>query len=266
MSAALARWEAFLAQIAARHAAICAEAEEGSRAALAACDHDVTPLSHAWMAVNDRLMDLEQRIASTWHEKVEAVFEAEGLDRGLQLRELERGNDLAFELENRREITEQRSFALAARELHGRALRAQVDRSCGHCGVELPIPVTYRAINVSCRHCGTRVTFEPGTVARMAVASGSHALAWEAAMPEWIAMRRAERAIRLHRSPVPLALLKAHEHAQIAYWWKYFSTKAHFEPEVRDVSREVRARLQPWWTMATTEEAWRQAGDPRAAV
>jgi hypothetical protein len=243
VSAALARWEAFLSQIAARHAAICAEAEEGSQAALAACGNDVTPLAHAWMAVTDRLKELEQRIASTWHEKVEAVFEAEGLDRDLQLRELERGNDLAFELENRREASEQRSFARAARELHARALAEQVNRRCGHCGVDLPVPVTYRAVNVSCRHCGTLVTFEPGTLARMAVAAGSHAMAWEAAMPEWLAMRRAERALRLHRSPSPLALLKAQEHAQIAYWWKYFTAKAHFEPEVRDVAREVRARM-----------------------
>lgn len=266
MSAAIARWDAFLKQIADRHAAVCQEAEEGSKAALAACGYDFIPISHAWMAVTDRLKELERRIVDTWHEKVESVFEQEGVDRATQLRELRKGEDLAFELENRREASEMRTFAEGARAIHQRALATQVERNCGHCGVPLPIPVTYRAINVTCRHCGSIVTFEPGTLARTAIATGAHAMAWEAAYPEWLAMRRAERAIRYHRSPTPLAVLKAYEQAQIAYWFKYIGTKAHFEPELRDVAFEVRSRMQFWWTQMTSEEEWRKAGNPRATI
>ena len=266
MSAAAARWDGFLKQIADRHAAVCQEAEEGSKAALAACGHDFIPISHAWMAVNDRLKELERRIIDTWNEKVEAVFEQEGVDRGVQMRERRKGEDLAFDLENKREASEMRTFAAGARELHQRALVTQAERNCGHCGVPLAIPVTYRAINVTCTHCQSVVTFEPGTLARMAIASGGHALAWEAAYPEWLQMRRAERAIRDHRSPTPLAILKAYEQAQIAYWTKYIGTKAYFEPELRDVAHEVRSRMQFWWTQMTTEEEWRKAGNPQASV
>jgi hypothetical protein len=266
LSAAAARWSAFLQQIEGRHAAVCQEAIEGTRAALAATEYDFVPVSHAWMAVTDRLKELERRIIDTWHEKVEAVFEQEGVDQATLARERRRGEDLAFELENRREEAEMRSFAAGAREIHNRALATQAEHNCRQCGAPLPIPLTYYAVNVTCAHCRTVGTFEPGTLARMAIATGAHAMAWEGAYPEWLAMRRAERAVRDHRSPTPLSLLKAYEQAQIAYWFKYIGTRAHFEPALRDVPLEVRSRMQHWWTMMETEEEWRRAGSPRAQV
>jgi len=263
MSAAAQRWDAFLKQIGERHAAICQEAVDGSLAALAECGHDFIPISHAWMAVTDRLKELERRIIDTWNEKVEDVFEAEGVDRATQMRERRKGEDLAFELENKREEAELRTFAAGARELHQRALTTQPERNCVHCGAPLAVPVTYRAVNINCSHCRSVCTFEPGTLARTAIASGSHAMAWEAAHPEWLAMRNAERAIRDVRSPTPIGHLKAYERAQIAYWFKYIGTRAHFEPELHDVAHEVRSRMQFWWTSMESEEEWRKAGRPR---
>jgi hypothetical protein len=266
VSAASARWGAFLQQIADRHAAICAEAEEGTRAGLAATEYDFTPIAHAWMAVIDRLKELERRIVDTWHEKVSAVFEQEAADASTLARELQRGQDLAFELENRRESAEQRAFAAGARELHRRAAATQTEQRCRQCGAPLSVPVSFIAVNVQCQHCQTLGTFEPGTWARSAVASGGHAMAWEAAEGEWLAMRRAERAVHATRSPTPLALLKAYETAQIAYWTRYCSAKAAYAPELRNVPLEVRSRMQHWWTQMECEEEWRRAGSPRAKV
>jgi hypothetical protein len=266
MSAASARWSAFLQQIGERHAAVCAEAEEGTRAGLAATDYDFVPISHAWAAVNDRLKELERRILDTWNEKVEAVFEQEGVDAVAIARERQRGEDLAFELENRREASEMRAFAAGAREIHRRAASTQTEHRCRQCGAPLAIPLVCVAVNIACQHCRTVCTFEPGTLARMAIATGAHAMAWEAAHAEWLAMRRAERAIRDARSPTPLPLLKAYEQAQLAYWFKYIGTKAQYVPELRDVPLEVRSRMQFWWTQMESEEEWRRAGSPRAPV
>lgn len=266
MSAAKIRWEAFLKQIEDRHAAICDEARSGSKAAFAQLGTDTTPISHAWMAVRDRLLELESRIIDTWNQKVEAVFEAEGVDRPTQMSERRRGEDLKFELENRREAAELGTFADVAREMHKRALETQPERNCVHCGAPLSIPVTYRAMNLTCPHCRSVVTFEPGSLARIAMATGSHAMAWEASHPEWLAMRVAERRIRDHRSPTPLAVLKGYEQAQIAYWFKYIGSRAHFEPELRDVPMEVRSRMGFWWTQMESEEEWRKAGSPRAPL
>lgn len=261
--AAAQRWAAFLKQIDERHAAVCQEAIEGSRAALAECGHDFIPISHAWMAVTNRLKELERRPIDTWNEKVGDAFDAEGVPHAAQMQERRKGEDLAFVLENRREEAEMLVFAEGARELHRRALATQPERNCTHCGAPLAIPVTYRAINVTCSHCRSVVTFEPGTLARTAIASGAHAMAWQNAHAEWLAMRNAERAIRDVRSPTPIGHLKAYERAQIAYWFKYIGTRAHFEPELRDIAFEVRSRMGFFWTQMDTEEEWRRAGSPR---
>lgn len=266
MSGAAQRWAAFLKQIEDRHAAVCAEAVEGSKAAVAVLGADVTPIAHAWMAVTDRLHELERRILDTWDEKVCDVFEAEGAPPDVQARERRKGEDLAFELENRRDRAEMLASAEGARELHRRALAAEPARACVRCGAPLDVPPTYRAVNLTCPHCHSLVTFEPGTLARAALASGSHALAREAAHPEWLAMRHAERAIRDVRSPTPLGLLKAYERAQIAYWFKYVGARAHLEPELRDLPLEVRSRMHHWWTSAESEEEWRRAGSPREPI
>lgn len=102
---------------------------------------------------------------------------------------------------------------------------------------------------------------------RSVVAWGAHALASEAAHREWLAMRAAERATRAVRSPCPLALLKAYEHAQIAYWKTYVSVRAELEPEMRDVALEVRSRMDAWYRLNAEHEAeWVRAGRPRERV
>jgi hypothetical protein len=264
---ALQRWEGFLKQIADRHASVCQEARDGAKEALAAADHDPTPVAHAWAAVTNRLIELERKIIDTWNEKVDDTFEAEGFDPKRRAAEREKGATLAWELENQRQAVEMGVFAWGAREMHAKALAQQPERNCPHCGAPLNVPVSYRSLNLTCAHCRTVVTFEPGALARIAVAFGAHALAWEAAQAEWLGMRTTERRVRDTRPPVPLALLKDHERAQIAYWFKYMKARAHFEPELRDVAYEVRCRMEHWYTMsAEHEEEWVRAGRPKEPI
>lgn len=259
------RWQGFLGQIRDRHELVREEASVAARDALRESGYDVTPIGVAWMGVDDRLLELERRIIDTWHEKVESVFESEGYRRPALDVERRKGEDLAFFLENARQSASMHVFADGAREIHGRALASQPERKCPTCTAPLDVPVVYRALNLRCAHCGAVSTFEPGTLARTAIAFGAHALSWVAAESEWHAMRDAERRVRDQRSPVALALLKAHEQAQLAYWFKYFATKAQLEPALSDVAREVRARMEWWYTSsAEHEEEWRAAGRPRA--
>lgn len=259
------RWQGFLTQIHDRHTLVREEAAAAARDALRESGYDVTPIGVAWQGVNDRLMELERRIIDTWHEKVESAFEAEGYPRPALDIERRKGEDIAFILENARQSTEMHVFADGAREIHARAAAAQHERNCPTCTAPLDVPVVYRALNLRCTHCGAVATFEPGTLARTAIAFGAHALAWVSAETEWNAMRESERRVRERRPPVPLALLKTHEQTQLAYWFKYFTTKAEFEPALSDVAREVRARMEWWYTSsAEHEEEWRAAGRPRA--
>lgn len=206
---AVARWDAFLAQIEQRHRDVRAELEATAHAAT-----DATALSHHWMAIENRLQDLETKIIDTWHEKVDDALSAEGLDTAPFYA---KGEALRHALDDARE------------ELHVRAFAA---------------------------------------LARRTGAANPHAVAQEAATPEWRAMRVAERAMHAQRPPYSLASLKAYERAQIAYWFKYLGVRAHFEPVLaRDPAREVRDRMEQWYAMfADQEQAWVAAGRPRESL
>jgi hypothetical protein len=263
---ALERWSAFLAQIEERHRALLGEAVGAAREALPMCNYDPIPIGTAWTTVTHRLSELERRIGDTWSEKVEAAFDAEEAPVDLQMVQLQRGRDLAFELENRREFAEAELYSSLARELYEASVAQQKQRQCRQCGAPLEIPLTYRALDVRCRHCNALSLFEPGTIARNVVVFGSHALANLAAQNERLQMRNAERSMNAARSPSPLALIKAYERAQIAYWFRYIGVKVQLEPELSDIAREVRERLEVWYLLAESEPNWVAAGRPREAI
>jgi hypothetical protein len=103
---------------------------------------------------------------------------------------------------------------------------------------------------------------------RGAAAIGAHAIAQEAVVAEWRAMRAAERALHAIRPPRPLAPIKAYESAQIAYWRAYLAVRSRYEPILaRDPALEVRSRMEQWYvSTAEYEPAWVQAGRPREAI
>jgi len=261
------RWTAFLQQIADRYKLICEEAAQGAKEALAETGYDPIPIANAWSGIQSRLHDLERKPIDTWNEKVQATYEAEGIPHEVQMADRERGAQLAFDLENSREALQHHIFAEGARAMYARALETQKERLCPSCGGPFDIPLTYRAVNVTCPRCRTVSTFEPGMMVRNVVAFGSHSLSWESAQAEWLAMRQSERRMKAHRSPTPLAALKDYERAQIVYWWKYFTTKGTMEPEMRDTRLEVSSRMEQWYRFsAEHEEQWRAAGRPREAI
>jgi hypothetical protein len=265
---AIERWHVFLEQIAGRHRAISEEAQVAAATVLEAAGFDPTPIATAWTAVENRLVELERRIVVTWHEKVDRAFEEEGADAARRIAAFDRGDDLRFVLENAREELQHRVYAAAARRMHAHALAMRAQRVCVRCGAEWPIPVTYRAIDVRCAHCGTLAAFEPGALLRQFATFGAHALASEAARDAWRAMRVSERAVHKMRPPHSLPLLKAHERAQIAYWRTYLDARSRVEPALRtDLGHEVRSRMEAWYRdRAEFEPEWVRAGRPRDVI
>lgn len=225
---ALARWDAFLAQIEGRHAAVRRDAEAAAHAFIAgvAAGGDHLPLSHQLMAVRSRLQELETMIADTWHAKVEDAIFSEGHGVAVRDAQFAKGEALRHALDDAREELEPRIFAELARQRHARGLGE--------------------------------------TVAALA----SHAVAQEAAVVEWRAMRAAERALHAIRPPRPLAPIRAYEQAQITYWRRYLAVRAQFEPILaRDPALEIRSRMEQWYvSSAEYEEAWVAAGRPRTPI
>jgi hypothetical protein len=266
---ALARWDAFLAQIAQRHRGVRAEAEGSALAFVRsiAAGGDYRPLSNQLSAVQSRLQELETMITDTWHAKVEDAIFADGHDVGVRDREYVKGEALKRTLDDEREELEPRIFAELARQRFAHAVHASRGVACTACGTALEAPLSFRAIELACR-CGGRVTFEPGELMRSVAAIGTHAIAQETVVAAWRAMREAERKLHDIRPPRPLHVVTAYEHSQIVYWRAYLTVRSRFEPELaRDPALEVRSRMEQWYThFAEFEESWVKAGRPRASI
>lgn len=232
---ALARWDAFLAQIEERHRQVRTEAEAAGRAFIAsvAGGGDHLPLSHQLGAVRHRLLELETKIADTWHAKVDDAIAGEGHGEAVRDAARTKGEALAHALDDAREELEIR-------------LMADLGRA---------------------RHAAATATGDAALLAT-AIAIATHAVAQESATAEWRTMRAAERALHRHRPPAPLSALQAYEAAQIAYWRTYLAARAWFEPILaRDPAMEIRRRMEQWYVYSAEHEpAWLAAGRPRAPI
>lgn len=266
---AIARWDAFLATIQARHRDVLAAAEVAARNFIAsvAAGGDVTPLSHELMAVANRLQELERKIIDTWHDKVEHAIFDEGHGVDVRDREYWKGKMLDRALEDQRDELEPRIFAELARRRFAHAAGQRAALFCGWCGTRLDPPVAFTTIEVPCR-CGQHTPFEPDELMRSVAAVGTHAIAQEAAVHEWRAMRAAERRMHDTRPPHPLDLVVAYERSQIAYWRAYLAVRAELEPTLaRDPAMEIRSRMEQWYVYrAEFEEEWVAAGRPRSPI
>jgi len=103
--------------------------------------------------------------------------------------------------------------------------------------------------------------------AESVAAIGAHAIAQEAAVGEWRAMRTAER-LHAIRPPRPLDVIKSYERTQIRYWRMYLDVRSRYEPILaRDPALEIRSRMEQWYvSSAEFEEAWIKAGRPRELI
>lgn len=263
---ALARWDAFLAQIKGRHEQVRAEAGTAGRAFIAtvAAGGDYQPLSHQLGAVKHRLHELEAKIMDTWHAQVDDAILDEGNSVEARDAACAKGVALGHVLEDARDDLEIALMAELARARYQAAQAALQPVACGGCGAQYQPPHSFRLVSFTCG-CGATVSYDPDELMRSAGAIGTHPVAQEAAAAEVAAMRAADRAARAARSPRPLHLLQAWESTQIAYWRRYLAARAWFEPELaRDPALEVRKRMEQWYQLtAEHEEAWRAAGRPR---
>jgi hypothetical protein len=266
---AIARWDAFLAQIAGRHRSVRADAEASSRAFIVsiAAGGDYRPLSNQLSAVHSRLQELETMITDTWHGKVEDAIFGEGLGVADRDREWAKGEVLRHALDDEREELEPRVFAELARQRFAHAVAGRRAVACTKCNTALTPPLSFRAIELTCT-CGAITPYEPGELMRSVSAIGTHAIAQEAAVKEWRGMRDAERRLHAVRPPRNLAVVQHYEQAQITYWRSYLAFRSQLEPELaRDPALEIRSRMDQWYRSAAEfEESWVKAGRPRAAI
>jgi len=267
MPGAIDRWRGFLGQIEGRHREVRAEGEASGRQFVMsiAAGGDPLPLSHQLMALKSRLQDLESKIEDTWHAKVSDAFSDEGIPDEVRDREFYVGRDLKHSLDDLREEIEPRLFAELARQRYQHALAQAREVHCQACGRRREAPITFRIVELACS-CGARTLFDPGELMLSVAGIGSHAIAQEASVQQWRAMRAAEYRKNRYRPPAPLEAVIDVERSQIAYWHAYLQVRSQFEPEMgRDLTMEIRSRMEDFYVRhAEYEPAWVQAGRPRS--
>ena len=265
---ALQRWDGFLAQIRDRHAAIIAECDAAFGPILQqlTAGGDTGVISRQISLTNGRLRELEDRIESTFNEKVEAVFESEGASDAMRAAEYAKGRRQRWALEFARDAYEPTVLDRLFRMQYAHAQATQQPLVCAHCRNVMPLPLVGRTLPIRCA-CGGTTEYVPSALMKMASASGADAVAKVAAQAEWRQMVEAAN-IRVElRPPYSLEVIMHIERTQIAYYRAYWTVRGQFEPERNDVAREVRAIMEPWYvTSAEFEPAWVAAGRPRSPL
>jgi predicted RNA-binding Zn-ribbon protein involved in translation (DUF1610 family) len=205
------RWEAFLTKVTARAEEICAEADPGFDALIAAEVMDPVPLASAMSEFHARMMGLEKKIDESWDKL--------GLDDdGLR----EQGRQLRKRIERQSKALQVTKSAKAARAVQKLA-QAEMAKpvQCSSCGGPLEPTVRHEASNVTCPHCKAVSVVRPGMATLMLYGGGRlHAFGEEAALEESVRLEAAvERwhAAREKRKSDVDAYTQAHR----SYWLAY---------------------------------------------
>ncbi len=265
---ALQRWDGFLAQIRDRHAAIIVECDTALVPILQqlTAGGDTGVISRQLSMTRARLHELEERIESTFSDKVEAVFESEGASDAMRAAEFLKGRRQRWALEFARDLHEPMVWDRLFRMQYAHAQATQPPLVCAHCRNPMPLPLVGRTLPIRCA-CGGTTEYVPSALMTMASAMGGDGVAKVAAQAEWRQMVDASNLRIEQRPPHPLELIMHIERTQIAYYRAYWTMRGQFEPERSDVVREIKALMEPWYvTSAEFEPAWVAAGRPRSPL
>ena len=199
---AVARWDAFLAKIRDRADETLAQAEEGCAMLLDVNALDPQPMTVAWMAIENQLHELNQKVDQTWRDKVEPSIGDSDSER-------RKGEVLRGEVEQKKEQLEIRIFGDAARKIFEQArVNLAKDQKCAQCGAAMKLAQAFfRSRHLTCPFCNNLNTFVPGSTIAAVEYFCCHHLAREktvALYTTWLAAERrqdedragAEKALR----------------------------------------------------------------------
>jgi hypothetical protein len=225
-------------------------------------------MTNAWSAMERRAKELGTKVDETWRQQVEAKFEEAGTPRPLIQVEAAKGDALREWMETEIERTRIGIYCKLARDVVELDAREhQGAYPCKQCGAPLPVPHTFRVVNLTCAHCRTVNEFEPGTRTRYVEASCLHSLCQEAAWNEWLAMQQAEKAFKRAR-PHTLAHIQTWEATQIAYHRKYLTKRLEFLPDQAPAfAKDLAGRMEHFYVYGIANDGeWAKAGRPRAPL
>lgn len=229
MSEAIARWDSFLAKIRERANETLAAAEEGCAQLLDVNGLDPQPMSIAWMAIENQLHELNQKVEQTWEQKVVPMM-GEGSEA-----QREKAEALRRELERQKEDVELRIFSGAAEKIFEQArVNLAKQHKCAKCGAAMKLrQAFFRSTHLPCEYCNSVNTFVPGSTITAVEWFCAHHLARKKSWPLYQSWLKAERGPRAQA-----------EKALREYTTAYLQARIELVPEyANDFAKDLKGKM-----------------------
>lgn len=253
---AVNRWDAFLSKIEERCQQTLAEAQQGCAALLDVAGLDPLPMSNAWSAIENQIVELTSRIDDTWSEKVEPAFEEADWEWDQIEPQLDRGRALSAKMLRDRDAVAFRIFAEAAEKIFEEAKKnlAQ-DHPCTQCHAPLPLSDQFfRSVHVTCPYCNNVNTFVPGTKIASVEHFCCHHLSRARTVDLWFAWVDAEERMR---DTETLENMKAAEAALKQYNEAYLKARIAIVPELeKDFEKDLQGRMAFFYEEVSRSDEW----------
>ena len=249
--ALVAKWDSFLEKIEARFNESLAPAEEAVLDQLEEGNYDMVSNMTAWSGIKSQLLQLEDKIETTFDDKVgpqmsEYVERWNLIDqdqKGIALRESFRPKIERFEIMLEGKVA-QRFYNHAIQFLNE-------DFHCTQCGGKLEIKKDiFRSHYVGCDYCNTTNTFTPNDkIAEIRWVVDD--IAKHKALKEWDEKESARKACKSMRSLSEdedktelAAAYDTWEAKEKAFWTKYFTERASYVSDYKDtIAHDVEVKM-----------------------
>jgi len=262
----VAKWDGFLAKVEQRLQEVHAEAEAGMDQLIAMHTTDYGPIGAGFTALQTRYHGLGTKVSDAW-EKIEEQLEeindqkesrkSEELDAYYELEDQQRAKyDALYEkVDLQYQYLAVKKSADWARQLYPLAqAEIQTEKACTQCGAPFQQTVYHQAVNLTCPHCGSVNSCNPGMATAMYFGSGVHNLAEEQCWAEKMAELKADKALSDWRHPTQFDFQTRLDAAQ-AFWDKYFAVTQQLNPGFDQPLAEAAADKMKHFT------AWDQGVD-----
>ncbi len=221
------RWTAFTAKVDSRIDAIVVEAGDAYTDVANVNPLDPAPIAAIDMALQGRINDLTDRIATAFEQidaGIDELMDEEGRPRthaeltaARDAMETER-DALSVRAQRAEHQCRVRSLAAVGETLQQLAQAEDPTQTCVQCGSPFDPGVVVQSTAMPCPGCGARVTVGPKAATLQWFSRGAGAIAEAEALPQWVAFQDAEAAFNALRHPTPadFEVLAAAYRAQVA--------------------------------------------------
>ncbi len=249
------KWDSFLNKMETRFNESLVNAEEALFDNLVESDYDLTPTMTAWQSIKSQLMDLGNKVDTTFDEKVKPQMlnykeHYEILDQGAKATHLR--EKIIFKRLDRFEVVLEGK--ISSRFYNHAVKFLNEDFQCTQCSAKIELKKDiFHAHYVSCEYCNTVNTFKPNdkiSAIRWIVDN----IAKYKVITQWDLMEQAREEFRNIRPPHEgqdsteyTTAYKKREDTERAFWFKYFTERSEYLPDYKETIEHDMDNKMKWF-------------------